>query len=404
MSNVNVSERTGRSICVFDRLDFCKGVAILGIFLVHWRPAWFGWQGVSVFIVLSGFGLTHARLERSKIAWKDWYLKRFRRILPSYWVVSLCGYLTLVGLYWFQRESLSIALRLPLDLLFKTIFLLDVVLLSPFVKLDPNGALWFVPFIIGFYLAFPILFKGLNRLSLRGSLIVGLGMMSVQWLYTAVMIYWFDGLPLGFGHYATWFPVLGVPFDRLPPSVLFQGMYPFTIFLARLGELGLGMMGAIVLNRHNHKFHQVLLNPWAGIAGGLIWLMGNALIFRGFWGWIFADFVIALGLIVGLLNLSAFVQQKLPLLFAGMQTLSVWSYHIFLTHFLIIFIFQRLDEFFMPMVQDSWVAMKALRVLGLLCMIFFTGVAAGLLRRFDRSQVADLMFQQTVVRLFKIGG
>jgi peptidoglycan/LPS O-acetylase OafA/YrhL len=404
MSTADVREQTEKSIDVFDLLDFCKGIAILGIFFVHWRPAWFGWQGVSVFIVLSGFGLTAACLRHGVASWKDWYLRRFRRILPSYWLVSGCGYLTVVGLYFFQGKSLSIALLLPLDLLFKTLFLLDIFLLMPVVTLDPNGALWFIPFIIGFYLLFPLLFKGLNRSTLRGVLGFCLGMISVQWLYTAVMIGWFDGLPLGMGHYARWFPVLGVPFDRLPPTVPFQGTYPFISCLARLGELGLGMMGAIALDRHRQRFQQLVVHPGTGFAGGLIWLSGNALIFRGFWGWIFADFVIAFGLILALVNLAALAQKKLPLLFHTVQSLGVWSYYIFLTHFLIIFIVQKLDDLIFPMVQDVWFGTKVLRLAGLLGMILCTGIATWLLRRFDRSKAADIVFQQTVARLMRLRG
>jgi peptidoglycan/LPS O-acetylase OafA/YrhL len=395
---------------VLDLLDFCKGVAILGIFFVHWRPAWFGWQGVSVFIVLSGLGLTYACLKRGdSICWKDWYLKRLRKILPGYWLVCLWGYLTLVGMYLLQGKGVLNAIALPLDILFKTVFLLDLTLLNPPVKIDPNGALWFIPFIIGFYFAFPVLYRWLNRPTIKGVALVGLGMMGVQWIYAAVMIRWFDGLPIGFGHYAKWFPVLGVPFDRLPDSFPFQRLYPFIFFPARLGELGLGMMGAIALSsnaltRNSQKFHQMLLNPWTGALGVLIWLAGNALIFRGFWGWIFADFVIALGLILGLINLAAWVRKTLPLVFSGIQALGTWSYHIFLTHFLIIFIFQQFDEPISLMLGDSRIGIKLLRISLLFCMVLGTGIATWLLRRFDRSKAADLVFDQTIARVFKVMG
>ncbi|NEQ28376.1 MAG: acyltransferase family protein, partial [Microcoleus sp. SIO2G3] len=79
---------------VLGLLDFCKGLAIVWIVLIHWRPEWFGWQGVHVFIVLSGFGLTYSSLKRdSDISWKKWYVKRFRKVLPPYWMVCLWGYL-----------------------------------------------------------------------------------------------------------------------------------------------------------------------------------------------------------------------------------------------------------------------------------------------------------------------
>lgn len=72
--------------------DFCKGIAIVWIFIVHYKGGWFGWQGVHIFIVLSGFGLTYSCLTRDeKTQGKAWYLRRFRRVLPVYWLVVLCS-------------------------------------------------------------------------------------------------------------------------------------------------------------------------------------------------------------------------------------------------------------------------------------------------------------------------
>ena len=69
---------------VLSLLDFCKGLAIAWVFLFHYEPGWFGWQGVHVFIVLSGFGLTYSCLKKSdNISWKQWYLSRFEKILPT---------------------------------------------------------------------------------------------------------------------------------------------------------------------------------------------------------------------------------------------------------------------------------------------------------------------------------
>ena len=74
-------------------LDFCKGVAIVWIVLVHILHGWFGWQGVHVFIILGGFTLAHASLNREQqLTWKQWFLKRALRILPAYWLVATAGF------------------------------------------------------------------------------------------------------------------------------------------------------------------------------------------------------------------------------------------------------------------------------------------------------------------------
>ncbi len=59
-------------------IDFCKGLAITGIFLFHYKGNWFGWQGVHIFIILSGFGLTYSCFKSNQpISWQRWYFRRF---------------------------------------------------------------------------------------------------------------------------------------------------------------------------------------------------------------------------------------------------------------------------------------------------------------------------------------
>ncbi len=70
-------------------LDFCKGIAIVWVMLVHAIHGWFGWQGVHVFIVLGGFALTYACLTReNQLSWSQWFQRRAARILPAYWLVA----------------------------------------------------------------------------------------------------------------------------------------------------------------------------------------------------------------------------------------------------------------------------------------------------------------------------
>lgn len=81
-------------------LDFCRGLAIIGVFSIHYPLSefkiWFGWQGVHIFLILSAFGLTYSRLNKNKNSWKEWFIKRAARILPCYWLVVLIGFLLVV--------------------------------------------------------------------------------------------------------------------------------------------------------------------------------------------------------------------------------------------------------------------------------------------------------------------
>jgi len=83
-------------------LDHLRALAITFVFFFHYfilsggQPAWlpdvasFGWTGVDLFFVLSGFLIASPLLTQLKqqqpIAFRAFFLKRFFRIIPAYWV------------------------------------------------------------------------------------------------------------------------------------------------------------------------------------------------------------------------------------------------------------------------------------------------------------------------------
>ncbi len=100
-------------------LDHLRAVAILYVFLFHYfilsgrQPEWlpdfakFGWTGVDLFFVLSGFLISSQLFAQIKqgqnISFKQFFLKRFFRIIPAFLVT--------VGLYFYfplfrEKESL----------------------------------------------------------------------------------------------------------------------------------------------------------------------------------------------------------------------------------------------------------------------------------------------------------
>lgn len=92
----------------FYGLDHLRALAIIFVFLFHYfiisegQPEWlpgfakFGWTGVDLFFVLSGFLISSQLFEQIKegkiISFKQFFLKRFFRILPAFWIT--------VGLYY----------------------------------------------------------------------------------------------------------------------------------------------------------------------------------------------------------------------------------------------------------------------------------------------------------------
>ncbi|NBA88990.1 acyltransferase family protein [Emticicia sp. CRIBPO] len=86
-------------------LDHLRALAIFLVFLFHYaimtpgRPEWmgffvqFGWTGVDLFFVLSGFLISSQLFaqirERQAISFRIFFLKRVFRILPAFWVTLL---------------------------------------------------------------------------------------------------------------------------------------------------------------------------------------------------------------------------------------------------------------------------------------------------------------------------
>jgi peptidoglycan/LPS O-acetylase OafA/YrhL len=88
----------------FNGLDHLRALAIIAVFFYHYgggifghHPAWlanvcqFGWSGVDLFFVLSGYliggQLLRMVAEGRRVSIRDFYVQRFLRIMPVYWAV-----------------------------------------------------------------------------------------------------------------------------------------------------------------------------------------------------------------------------------------------------------------------------------------------------------------------------
>ena len=89
-------------------LDHLRAIAIIMVFIFHYgrlfpHPEWtynisrFGWTGVDLFFVLSGYLITNQLLQKlahkQGISLKEFYIKRFFKILPPYLLVLLAYFL-----------------------------------------------------------------------------------------------------------------------------------------------------------------------------------------------------------------------------------------------------------------------------------------------------------------------
>ena len=134
------------------RLDGIRAVAIILVFLIHVDIGRFGWEGVPLFFVLSGFLITTI-LRRSRTDqsfWAPFYIKRATRILPPLAIAFLAAFL-------FSRSRLASGGRLR------------VVFAANFAEVVHRNAtgtltvLWSLAVEEQFYLFWPFAIRYLNR-------------------------------------------------------------------------------------------------------------------------------------------------------------------------------------------------------------------------------------------------
>jgi len=380
-------------------IDFCKGLAISWVFFFHYSKNWFGWQGVHIFIVLSGFGLTYSCLKRQgNISWRQWYVKRSARILPAYWLVSLFGFLFLIGMNLRQDDVLANTGKSLLRLL------LDLSLLRNFsyqtIFNYPNDQLWFVPLIFSLYLIFPLLYTLLTKCKrVESYLLLLLGAVAIEFIYRAISIYRLDGAPIGFQ-----VPLLNLkfplqPLNAIPDNFLFpfQLQAPFGIFPARIGEFMLGMMAAVLLVKSRHNFNKIFSNSVV-ILSVATWLIGSTLVYSNLLGWVFASFFIALGLTLWTINLALVCQKKLPFFFSMLSKIGNLSYYIFLTHSIFIYIldFNVFNNIAENIAKTSMISFLLFRMFSLVAIITATAISSWLLMQFDNSKFSKLLLKKVL--------
>ncbi|MBI5117355.1 acyltransferase [Candidatus Poribacteria bacterium] len=115
----------------------------------------FGYQGVNLFLIASGLGLTLSFL-RKGVKLPGWYGNRAKRILPMYW--SSLAILFLLALYVQKVSPTSLVLPLVLQALGLHVFIPGF-----FQGFGLNSPVWFIGLLFQFYLVFPWLVKLFKR-------------------------------------------------------------------------------------------------------------------------------------------------------------------------------------------------------------------------------------------------
>ncbi|MFO7780491.1 MAG: acyltransferase family protein [Spirochaetia bacterium] len=268
----------------FAWLDTLRGVAILWIFLVHFVerflccPAfanpnaawpelaaridqvmpmagsgfaglfanalryvgWLGDQGVQLFLVASGFGLTYAALQRAERPQPVAFLRRrLAKVLPQYWVAHLVFVFTFVVM----ARGFS-----PLD--WRTFASFFGLRFLPSVMYHFAPAWWFIGLILQFYVVFPWLYRLVegSRGIRNVLLLIGTGIA----VRTAGLLV---------------FEAYNVP--------LIDWWSRGAVFVTRLPDFGAGMLFALLLCRRESLFRQLTSGAGSITLWVAVWLLGN---------------------------------------------------------------------------------------------------------------------------------
>lgn len=141
------------------RLDGIRTVAVLMVIMLHHDLLEFGWMGVDLFFVLSGFLITGIlrRTTESSNYWFSFYIKRATRILPPL--------LVLVPISYFATKHATISAALAY-----LFFAANIQNLRPHM-IPLLGGLWSLSVEEHFYLLWPLAVYTLSRATLRWILI-----------------------------------------------------------------------------------------------------------------------------------------------------------------------------------------------------------------------------------------
>ena len=138
---------------ITDIRTYMMGVAILCIMVFHTTDIFVvpkfmefiqrsGYLGVDIFFFVSAYGLYYSMQKPTTL--RQWYLRRLKRILPAFWIVSiLMGIMVHWSLYDHLREETFWGFLLPWtnqDRFYNVIF-------------------WYIPAALLFYLIFPAMYK-----------------------------------------------------------------------------------------------------------------------------------------------------------------------------------------------------------------------------------------------------
>src|SRR2546423_1244681 len=257
-----------------------------------WQVSGLGFHAVGAFIILSGWTLmqsTMARAESGHVAWGNWYVARFTRLYPMYWVAHL---VYLISPFVARLEPVDE--RLILSLLGLRFINIEM----NFMYL--NAAWWYFAMLIQFYLIFPLLFWAARKL---GASIFLTGACALGFL---VRYYLLNVHPV-------------------------HGLWTLGGFaICRLPEFALGMALGLWHLRSTSRVESILLNGLGLIAGILFYPLALKLYANGE-TYVFCDFATGAVCFLAIVGIAGLI-SRVSSLASAIALIGTYSYGLYLIH------------------------------------------------------------------------
>lgn len=296
---------------------------------------WSGDQGVQLFLIVSGFGLTWgllARYGKTALPLRSFYLRRMERIYPLWWACHI----------FFGILALLIPAFGITPVSFHFILSLLGIRVTPGQLYYFSGAWWYVPLLLQLYFVYPILWSLARR---RGPL--------------ALLVFAGGGSLL----------IRGIGLFLLKDSGYLDAWSRGAIFVTRLPEFVVGVSLAVWLYQDYARIHRWLHRPSTLMGALMMYGVGFVLSFD-LLGMTAAPFLLGVGMFILLYALFT----RHTSLNETRSTIWVWlgehSYSFYLIHspFMFLFIPNAL--------ATDLLANGAVIANGVICTIVFTWISS----------------------------
>jgi peptidoglycan/LPS O-acetylase OafA/YrhL len=303
-----------------------------------------GYQGVHIFFILSGFGLAYSKFLKPDESWSIFMRKKFFRLYPTYWI--------LLAVSW-------IIPRLRSELFFGYFdwwsFWRSWIILDKAIPFS-----WFMFPLIQFYFCFFLIFKFLQKKSIK------------KFLLTSFLIkvtYTFLALMLGF-NINNFFPIIADNINKFFP-IIGDLAYPGYLAISRLFEFCLGMAMAKVYASNPTLLINYLTKPVTIALAIICEIVGimcsfkflNEIKFLGVvlpFGLSIYDAFLGFGIFVIVFNVCRSLIKFSDLTTRFLTGISKFSYELYLTQFIGLIV---IPNFFTVAVRGKpslWTASRAI--------------------------------------------